>query len=119
MLDNVLFINSKEEALKKLMSRLEVRVTTDQEVGEARRVSGITVLAAPGLGIACSVPARRGRVARIAVQGEGGQVRFQERLDVRRRARPRSLGTIPRVDRSSSRIGPLRTSSMSRSRRAM
>jgi hypothetical protein len=34
VLDNVLFINSKEEALKKLMSRLEVRVTTDQEVGE-------------------------------------------------------------------------------------
>ena len=36
VLDNVLFINSKEEALKKLMSRLEVRVTTDQEVGERR-----------------------------------------------------------------------------------
>lgn len=34
VLDNVLFINSKEEALKKLMSRLEVRVTTDQEVAE-------------------------------------------------------------------------------------
>jgi hypothetical protein len=34
VLDNVLFINSKEETLKKLMSRLEVRVTTDQEVGE-------------------------------------------------------------------------------------
>jgi len=34
VLDNVLFINSKEEGLKKLMSRLEVRVTTDQEVGE-------------------------------------------------------------------------------------
>ncbi len=34
VLDNVLFINSKEEALKTLMSRLEVRVTTDQEVGE-------------------------------------------------------------------------------------
>ncbi len=34
VLDNVLFINSKEEALKKLMSRLEVRITTDQEVGE-------------------------------------------------------------------------------------
>jgi hypothetical protein len=31
VMDNVLFINSKEEALKKLMSRLEVRVTTDQE----------------------------------------------------------------------------------------
>jgi hypothetical protein len=34
VLDNVLFINSKEDALKKLMSRLEVRITTDQEVGE-------------------------------------------------------------------------------------
>jgi len=34
VLDNVLFINTKEEALKKLMSRLEVRITTDQEVGE-------------------------------------------------------------------------------------
>jgi len=34
VLDNVLFINSKEEALKRLMSRLEVRVTTDQEVAE-------------------------------------------------------------------------------------
>jgi len=34
VLDNVLFINSKEEALKKMMSRLEVRVTTDQEVAE-------------------------------------------------------------------------------------
>ena len=34
ILDNVLFINAKEEALKKLMSRLEVRVTTDQEVAE-------------------------------------------------------------------------------------
>jgi hypothetical protein len=34
VLDNVLFINRKEEGLKKLMSRLEVRVTTDQEVAE-------------------------------------------------------------------------------------
>lgn len=34
VMDNVLFINAKEEALKKLMSRLEVRVTTDQEVAE-------------------------------------------------------------------------------------
>lgn len=34
VLDNVLFINTKENALKTLMSRLEVRVTTDQEVGE-------------------------------------------------------------------------------------
>jgi len=34
VLDNVLFINSKEKALKSLMSRLEVRVTTDQELGE-------------------------------------------------------------------------------------
>ena len=34
VLDNVLFINAKEEALKTLMSRLEVRVTTDQEVAE-------------------------------------------------------------------------------------
>lgn len=31
VLENVLFINSKEEALKRLMSRLEVRVTTDRE----------------------------------------------------------------------------------------
>jgi hypothetical protein len=31
-LDNVLWINRKEEALKQIMSRLEVRVTTDQEV---------------------------------------------------------------------------------------
>jgi hypothetical protein len=35
VLDNVLFINTKENALKKLMSRMEVRVTTDQEVGES------------------------------------------------------------------------------------
>ena len=35
LLDNVLFINSKEEALKRMMSRLEVRITTDQEVAEA------------------------------------------------------------------------------------
>ena len=34
VLENVLFINSKEEALKSLMSRLEVRITTDQEVGD-------------------------------------------------------------------------------------
>lgn len=34
VLDNVLFINSKEQALKSLMSRLEVRVTSDLEVGE-------------------------------------------------------------------------------------
>jgi hypothetical protein len=34
VLDNVLFITSKEIALKKVMSRLEVRVTTDQEAGE-------------------------------------------------------------------------------------
>jgi hypothetical protein len=34
VLDNVLFISSKERALKSLMSRLEVRVTTDQELGE-------------------------------------------------------------------------------------
>jgi hypothetical protein len=32
ILDNVLHINRKEEALKQIMSRLEVRVTTDQEV---------------------------------------------------------------------------------------
>lgn len=32
VLDNVLFITRKEEALKRVMSRLEVRVTTDQEV---------------------------------------------------------------------------------------
>jgi hypothetical protein len=35
VLDNVLFINSKEDALKRVMSRLEVRVTTDQEAGES------------------------------------------------------------------------------------
>jgi hypothetical protein len=34
MLDNVLFINRKEDELKKLLSRLEVRVTTDKEVEE-------------------------------------------------------------------------------------
>ncbi len=34
VLDNVLFINSKETALKSLMSRLDVRITTDQEIGE-------------------------------------------------------------------------------------
>ena len=34
VLDNVLFINSIEAALKKLMSRMEVRVTTDQEVAD-------------------------------------------------------------------------------------
>ena len=33
VLDNVLWVSRKEEGLKKLMSRLEVRVTTDQEVG--------------------------------------------------------------------------------------
>jgi hypothetical protein len=31
VLNNVLWINTKEEALKKLLSRMEVRVTTDQE----------------------------------------------------------------------------------------
>jgi hypothetical protein len=35
VLDNVLFINSKEEALKRLMSRMEVRVTTDQEITQS------------------------------------------------------------------------------------
>jgi hypothetical protein len=34
VLDNVLWINHKEEELKKLMSRMEVRVTTDQEAAE-------------------------------------------------------------------------------------
>ncbi len=34
VLDNVLFISGKEKALKRTMSRLEVRVTTDQEAGE-------------------------------------------------------------------------------------
>lgn len=34
VLDNVLFINSVEIALKGLMSRMEVRVTTDQEVAD-------------------------------------------------------------------------------------
>ncbi len=34
VLDNVLFINAKEAGLKNLMSRMEVRVTTDQEVAE-------------------------------------------------------------------------------------
>ncbi len=35
VMDNVLFITRKEEALKRVMSRLEVRITTDQEAGEA------------------------------------------------------------------------------------
>jgi len=35
VLDNVLFIRAKENALKKVMSRLDVRITTDQEVGES------------------------------------------------------------------------------------
>jgi hypothetical protein len=35
VLDNVLFISAKEKALKSVMSRLEVRVTTDQEAGES------------------------------------------------------------------------------------
>lgn len=34
VLDNVLFINSKEAALTMMTSRLDVRITTDQEVGE-------------------------------------------------------------------------------------
>jgi hypothetical protein len=34
VMDNVLWINHKEEELKKLMSRMEVRVTTDQEAAE-------------------------------------------------------------------------------------
>ena len=36
VLDNVLFIGTKETALKRLMSRMEVRVTTDQEVTESQ-----------------------------------------------------------------------------------
>jgi hypothetical protein len=35
ILDNVLFISAKERALKNVMSRLEVRITTDAEAGEA------------------------------------------------------------------------------------
>jgi hypothetical protein len=35
VLENVIGVTQKEEELKKLMSRMEVRVTTDQEVGEA------------------------------------------------------------------------------------
>jgi hypothetical protein len=35
VLDNVLFITAKEQALKKVMSRLDVRITTDQEAGES------------------------------------------------------------------------------------
>ena len=34
VLDNVLFINAKENMLKRLMSRLEVRITSDQEVAD-------------------------------------------------------------------------------------
>ncbi len=34
VLDNVLWINSKEEELKRLLSRMEVRVTTDREVAD-------------------------------------------------------------------------------------
>jgi len=41
VLDNVLFINSKEEGLKRLMSRLEVRVTTDQEVDSPRSTDAV------------------------------------------------------------------------------
>jgi hypothetical protein len=36
VLDNVLWIDAKEEQLKKIMSRLEVRVTTDQEAATTR-----------------------------------------------------------------------------------
>ncbi|APW63816.1 hypothetical protein [Paludisphaera borealis] len=32
IMDNVLFINAKEDGLKKLMSRLDVRISTDQDV---------------------------------------------------------------------------------------
>jgi hypothetical protein len=35
VLENVIGVSKKEEELKKLMSRMEVRVTTDQEVGES------------------------------------------------------------------------------------
>jgi hypothetical protein len=35
VLDNVILINRKENALKKVMSRLDVRITTDQEVGDS------------------------------------------------------------------------------------
>ncbi len=35
VLDNVLFISAKETALKKVMSRLDVRITTDQETEES------------------------------------------------------------------------------------
>jgi hypothetical protein len=35
VLENVIFINHKEQALKKVMSRLDVRITTDQEVGDS------------------------------------------------------------------------------------
>jgi hypothetical protein len=35
VLDNVLFISAKEKALKSVMSRLEVRVTTDKEAEDA------------------------------------------------------------------------------------
>jgi hypothetical protein len=34
VLDNVLWIDQKEEALKRILSRMEVRVTTDQEVNQ-------------------------------------------------------------------------------------
>jgi hypothetical protein len=37
VLDNVVWISAKEEALKRTMSRLEVRVTSDQEVEEPGR----------------------------------------------------------------------------------
>jgi hypothetical protein len=37
VLDNVIWISAKEEALKRTMSRLEVRVTSDQEVDEPGR----------------------------------------------------------------------------------
>jgi hypothetical protein len=34
IMDNVLFINAKEEGLKKLMSRLDVRISTDPDVND-------------------------------------------------------------------------------------
>ena len=62
VLDNVLFINRKEEALKRVMSRLEVRVTTDQEAEDAGLSRGRpdrSSLAGSG-----RVPALRGIVRR-------------------------------------------------------
>ncbi len=60
VLDTVLHVSHKEDALKKLMSRLEVRVTTDQEVASTHEPDESNAAASrPSPG----VPGRRGAVA--------------------------------------------------------